>query len=98
MAKYKHLTLNSPEGIVTDPMNEEKFFEWEALITDPQNTSFEFGVSLGTTSFSLDYPLSPQKMKCPCEMFHYNIYPDGRDFISILHKPSDDPMDLGEQI
>jgi len=27
------LTLNPPEGIVAGPVNEENFFEWEALIT-----------------------------------------------------------------
>jgi len=27
------LTLNPPEGIVAGPINEENFFEWEALIT-----------------------------------------------------------------
>lgn len=26
------LTLNPPEGIVAGPLNEENFFEWEALI------------------------------------------------------------------
>ncbi|OCT61299.1 hypothetical protein XELAEV_18047324mg [Xenopus laevis] len=32
MAEYKQLTLNPPEGIVAGPINEENFFEWEALI------------------------------------------------------------------
>lgn len=27
------LTLNPPEGIIAGPINEENFFEWEALIT-----------------------------------------------------------------
>jgi ubiquitin-conjugating enzyme E2 G2 len=26
------LTLNPPEGIIAGPVNEENFFEWEALI------------------------------------------------------------------
>ena len=26
------LTLNPPEGIVAGPINEDNFFEWEALI------------------------------------------------------------------
>ena len=33
MAEYKQLTLNPPEGIIAGPVNEENFFEWEALIT-----------------------------------------------------------------
>ncbi|XP_046504248.1 ubiquitin-conjugating enzyme E2 G2 isoform X1 [Equus quagga] len=92
MAEYKQLTLNPPEGIVAGPMNEENFFEWEALIMGPEDTCFEFGVFPAVLSFPLDYPLSPPKMRFTCEMFHPNIYPDGRVCISILHAPGDDPM------
>nr|XP_012635479.1 ubiquitin-conjugating enzyme E2 G2 isoform X1 [Microcebus murinus] len=88
----KELTLNPPEGIVAGPMNEENFFEWEALIMGPEDTCFEFGVFPAILSFPLDYPLSPPKMRFTCEMFHPNIYPDGRVCISILHAPGDDPM------
>ncbi|XP_036206110.1 ubiquitin-conjugating enzyme E2 G2 isoform X5 [Myotis myotis] len=77
MAEYKQLTLNPPEGIVAGPMNEENFFEWEALIMGPEDTCFEFGVFPAILSFPLDYPLSPPKMRFTCEMFHPN---------------SDDPM------
>uniref|UniRef100_A0A674HRT2 Ubiquitin-conjugating enzyme E2 G2 n=4 Tax=Archelosauria TaxID=1329799 RepID=A0A674HRT2_TAEGU len=74
------------------PMNEENFFEWEALIMGPEDTCFEYGVFPAILSFPLDYPLSPPKMRFTCEMFHPNIYPDGRVCISILHAPGDDPM------
>lgn len=30
---FSELTLNPPEGIIAGPINEENFFEWEALIT-----------------------------------------------------------------
>ncbi|XP_007486190.1 ubiquitin-conjugating enzyme E2 G2 isoform X2 [Monodelphis domestica] len=72
MAEYKQLTLNPPEGIVAGPMNEENFFEWEALIMGPEDTCFEFGVFPAILSFPLDYPLSPPKMRFTCEMFHPN--------------------------
>ncbi|XP_078118835.1 ubiquitin-conjugating enzyme E2 G2-like [Sander vitreus] len=92
MAEYKQLTLNPPEGIVAGPANEENFFEWEALIMGPQDTCFEGGVFPAVLSFPSDYPLSPPKMRFTCDMFHPNIYPDGRVCISILHAPGDDPM------
>nr|XP_055169318.1 ubiquitin-conjugating enzyme E2 G2 isoform X2 [Nyctereutes procyonoides] len=91
-SEVEELTLNPPEGIVAGPMNEENFFEWEALIMGPEDTCFEFGVFPAVLSFPLDYPLSPPKMRFTCEMFHPNIYPDGRVCISILHAPGDDPM------
>uniref|UniRef100_A0A8C9KMC2 Ubiquitin conjugating enzyme E2 G2 n=1 Tax=Panthera tigris altaica TaxID=74533 RepID=A0A8C9KMC2_PANTA len=69
---FVELTLNPPEGIVAGPMNEENFFEWEALIMGPEDTCFEFGVFPAILSFPLDYPLSPPKMRFTCEMFHPN--------------------------
>ncbi|CAB3365255.1 Hypothetical predicted protein [Cloeon dipterum] len=92
MAEYKQLTLNPPEGIIAGPINEENFFEWEALITGPEGTCFEGGVFPAKLIFPPDYPLSPPKMQFTCEMFHPNIYSDGRVCISILHAPGDDPM------
>ncbi|CAI5656990.1 ubiquitin-conjugating enzyme E2 G2 isoform X2 [Oreochromis niloticus] len=58
----------------------------------PQDTCFEGGVFPAILSFPSDYPLSPPKMRFTCDMFHPNIYPDGRVCISILHAPGDDPM------
>lgn len=92
MAEYRQLTLNPPEGIIAGPVNEENFFEWEALIMGPEGTPFEDGVFTAKIVFPSDYPLSPPKMKFVSDMFHPNVYPDGRVCISILHAPGDDPM------
>ncbi|XP_046859316.1 ubiquitin-conjugating enzyme E2 G2-like [Xenia sp. Carnegie-2017] len=92
MAEYKQLTLNPPEGIIAGPVSEENFFEWEALIMGPVGTPFEDGVFTAKMTFPTDYPLSPPKMKFTSDMFHPNVYPDGRVCISILHAPGDDPM------
>ncbi|CAE1155773.1 UBE2G2 [Acanthosepion pharaonis] len=86
------LTLNPPEGIIAGPVSEENFFEWEALIMGPEGTCFEGGVFPARLMFPPDYPLSPPKMKFNSEIFHPNIYVDGRVCISILHAPGDDPM------
>ncbi|MCP9260337.1 Ubiquitin-conjugating enzyme E2 G2 [Dirofilaria immitis] len=91
MAEYKQLTLNPPEGIIAGPITEDNFFEWECLITGPDETCFENGVFPAKIIFPQDYPLSPPKMQFTCDIFHPNIYPDGRVCISILHSPGDDP-------
>ncbi|XP_013115853.1 ubiquitin-conjugating enzyme E2 G2 [Stomoxys calcitrans] len=92
MAECKQLTLDPPDGIVAGPVSEDNFFEWEALIAGPEGTCFEGGVFPARLVFPPDYPLSPPKMKFTCEMFHPNIFADGRVCISILHAPGDDPM------
>ncbi|OWK05961.1 UBE2G2, partial [Cervus elaphus hippelaphus] len=88
------LTLNPPEGIVADIEENLSGSSVSLFISSrgPEDTCFEFGVFPAILSFPLDYPLSPPKMRFTCEMFHPNIYPDGRVCISILHAPGDDPM------
>ena len=94
MAEYKQLSHNPPDGeldvsvlpfltkvspgIAAGPVTEENFFEWEAAITGPEGTYFEDGVFIATLSFPQDYPLNPPKMRFKSELFHPNIYPDGR--------------------
>ncbi|CAG8813797.1 9251_t:CDS:2, partial [Racocetra persica] len=94
---FTELTLNAPEGITAGPINEESFFEWEALIaltvefeisSGPEGTPYEGGIFPAVLRFPSDYPLSPPTMKFTCDMFHPN---DGMVCISILHPPGDDP-------
>ncbi|KAJ6216008.1 hypothetical protein RDWZM_010508 [Blomia tropicalis] len=92
MSEYKQLTLNPPEGILAGPISESNFFEWEAYITGPESTVYEGGVFTARLTFPADYPLSPPKMQFICDMFHPNVYPDGRVCISILHAPGEDPL------
>ncbi|KAI5080827.1 hypothetical protein GOP47_0004010 [Adiantum capillus-veneris] len=42
-------------------------------------------------SFPANYPNSPPTVRFTSEMWHPNVYPDGRVCISILHAPGDDP-------
>eukprot|EP00026_Physarum_polycephalum_P018710 Phypoly_transcript_20399.p1 GENE.Phypoly_transcript_20399~~Phypoly_transcript_20399.p1 ORF type:complete len:180 (+),score=27.08 Phypoly_transcript_20399:120-659(+) len=91
MQEYKELTINPPEGITAGPIEEDNFFEWEALIMGPPGTAYDGGVFTSTLTFPYDYPLNPPKMKFTCEMWHPNVYPNGEVCISILHPPGEDP-------
>ncbi|KAJ6317640.1 hypothetical protein OIU76_013227 [Salix suchowensis] len=42
-------------------------------------------------SFPKNYPNSPPTIRFTSEMWHPNVYPDGKVCISILHPPGDDP-------
>ena len=78
MTEFKLMTQNPPDGIDAGSVTEDNFFEWEAAITGPTGTYFEDGVFIACLSFPQDYPLNPPKMKFKSELFHPNIYPDGR--------------------
>jgi ubiquitin-conjugating enzyme E2 G2 len=69
---FLELSTNPPEGIVAGPVNEENFFEWEALITGPEGTPFEDGIFVATLSFPNDYPLAPPSMRFISDLFHPN--------------------------
>lgn len=62
------------------------------LFAGPEGTPYENGVFTARLTFPKDYPLSPPKMEFTSEMFHPNVYADGRVCISILHAPGEDPL------
>jgi len=57
----------------------------------PPDTLYEGGFFNAVLSFPPDYPQSPPTCRFTSEMWHPNVYPDGRVCISILHNPGDDP-------
>eukprot|EP01112_Ceratiomyxa_fruticulosa_P004736 TRINITY_DN1527_c0_g1_i1.p1 TRINITY_DN1527_c0_g1~~TRINITY_DN1527_c0_g1_i1.p1 ORF type:complete len:175 (-),score=23.99 TRINITY_DN1527_c0_g1_i1:76-600(-) len=91
LQEYKEITTNPPEGITAGPIDENNFFEWEALIMGPQDTDYEGALLTATLTFPSDYPLNPPKMKFTSVIFHPNVYPNGEVCISILHPPGEDP-------
>mmetsp|Transcript_13766 Transcript_13766/g.28250 ORF Transcript_13766/g.28250 Transcript_13766/m.28250 type:complete len:111 (+) Transcript_13766:719-1051(+) len=44
-------------------------------------------------TFGAEYPYMPPTMRFVSEMWHPNIYKDGKVCISILHPPGNDPND-----
>eukprot|EP00127_Corallochytrium_limacisporum_P000252 Clim_evm20s8 gene=Clim_evmTU20s8 len=92
MQEYKELVTDPPAGVVAGPVSEEDFFTWEVLIPGPDGTPYEGGLFPATMKFPKDYPMTPPDMKFTCQMWHPNIYKDGRVCISILHPPGDDPL------
>eukprot|EP00053_Salpingoeca_punica_P002723 m.39179 g.39179 ORF g.39179 m.39179 type:complete len:165 (+) comp11748_c0_seq1:36-530(+) len=92
MVEYKELNKGMPHGILAGPISEENFFEWEVLIAGPSDTPYEDGVFTALMTFPKDYPLNPPSMRFTCEMFHPNVYRDGRVCISVLHPPGVDPL------
>eukprot|EP00045_Choanoeca_perplexa_P017844 m.268449 g.268449 ORF g.268449 m.268449 type:complete len:165 (+) comp17652_c0_seq1:139-633(+) len=91
MKEHKALMEDAPPGILAGPVQEDNFFEWEAFVTGPEDTPFEFGVFRAVLTFPKDYPNSPPTMRFTSDLFHPNIYSDGRVCISIIHPPGADP-------
>ena len=78
--------LGASVGLVDD----DNLFNWSVIFEGPSDTLYEGGFFKALLKFPEDYPSNPPEMKFVTEMWHPNIYPDGKVWISILHPPGTD--------
>lgn len=93
--ELKELTKNPVEGFKVELVDDANLFEWRVYIQGPPGTDFDSGIFKAIMTFPEDYPNSPPGMKFISDIWHPNVYPDGRVCISILHLP--DPMNEQER-
>tara|TARA_B110000908_G_scaffold171103_1_gene232713 strand:+ start:4751 stop:5230 length:480 start_codon:yes stop_codon:yes gene_type:complete len=67
----------------------ENIFCWNILFFGPPDTIYENGLFKATMTFPKDFPNSPPVVQFIDNIFHPNIYPDGKVCISILHDGED---------
>ncbi|CAI2379971.1 unnamed protein product [Moneuplotes crassus] len=79
-------------GLVDD----EDLFNWNVIYEGPSDTLYEGGFFKALIKFPEDYPNNPPEMRFVTEMWHPNIYPDGKVCISILHPPGEDEFNEQE--
>ena len=79
-------------GLVDD----SNLYEWEILIMGPDGTLFEGGFFKARLVFPPDFPNMPPTMTFVSDMWHPNVYEDGKVCISILHPPGEDAMNSQE--
>ncbi|KAH9701181.1 ubiquitin-conjugating enzyme E2 7 [Citrus sinensis] len=100
--QLKDLCKNPVAGFSAGLVDETNIFEWSVTIIGPPDTLYvydfvslhvaiEGGFFNAIMSFPSNYPNSPPTVKFTTEIWHPNVYPDGRVCISILHPPGDDP-------
>ncbi|GAB4814970.1 hypothetical protein N2152v2_002016 [Parachlorella kessleri] len=88
--QLKDLTKNPVEGFSAGLLDDSNLFEWAVTILGPPDTLYEGGFFNAILKFPKDYPQSPPDCRFTSEMWHPNVFPDGRVCISILHPPGDD--------
>ncbi|QCE09241.1 ubiquitin-conjugating enzyme E2 G1 [Vigna unguiculata] len=89
--QLKDLCKNPVDGFSAGLVDETNIFEWSVTVIGPPDTLYEGGFFNAIMSFPPNYPNSPPSVKFTSEIWHPNVYPDGRVCISILHPPGDDP-------
>lgn len=93
--EFKELMKNPVDGFKVELTKDGDLFDWTVYITGPEDTPYHKGIFKAHLVFPQDYPLLPPSMKFISEMWHPNIYADGKVCISILHTP--DPMNPDEK-
>ncbi|CAD8211138.1 unnamed protein product [Paramecium pentaurelia] len=66
-------------------LESNSLYQWNISFAGPSDTLYEGGYFQAMMKFPEDYPNSPPTFKFLTEMWHPNIYSDGRVCISILH-------------
>lgn len=87
--EMREISQNEDSGFSVG-LKDDNWFEWTVSFPGPEDTPYEGGFFLARLKFPHNYPNSPPEMIFETEMWHPNIYPDGRVCISILHSPGDD--------
>ena len=84
-------------GVSVGLIDDNDFYKWSVVFTGPEDTIFEGGYFKAILTFPQDFPQNPPEMKFITEMWHPNIYKDGKVCISILHSPGVDQFNEQEK-
>ena len=95
--QLKDLNKNSELPFNVGLIDENDFYKWSVIFTGPEDTIYEGGFFKAILSFPIDFPQNPPEMRFITEMFHPNIYKDGKVCISILHSPGVDVFNSQEK-
>jgi len=89
--QLKDLSRNPIDGFSAGLLDDSDIFKWQISVLGPPDTLYEGGFFFAILTFPPDYPNNPPELRFTSDMFHPNVYPDGRVCISILHPPGEDP-------
>ena len=95
--QLKDLSKNPDLPFNVGLIDENDFYKWSVLFTGPEDTIYEGGFFKAILTFPEDFPQNPPEMRFITEMFHPNIYKDGKVCISILHSPGVDVINTHEK-
>ena len=95
--QLRDISKSSDLGFSAGLIDENDLYKWSVIFNGPEDTIYEGGFFKAILTFPQDYPQNPPEMKFITEMFHPNIYKDGKVCISILHPPGVDRFNEQEK-
>ena len=91
------LKRDESSGFSVGLEDDSDWFTWRVVFEGPQDTLYYGGLFTALLKFPEDFPNKPPEMRFETEMWHPNIYSDGRVCISILHAPGIDRFNEQER-
>ncbi|ORZ34946.1 ubiquitin conjugating enzyme E2 [Catenaria anguillulae PL171] len=88
--QLKELSKSPHEYFSAGLVDDDNIYVWEILVIPPAGTLYEGGFFKAIMTFPKNYPEMPPELKFTTQIWHPNIYADGRVCISILHPPGED--------
>lgn len=80
----KKLLAEPIPGISAEPLSGHNIMVWQAVIFGPDDTPWEGGTFELRMTFSETYPADPPTVVFVSQMFHPNIYRDGKICLDLL--------------
>jgi ubiquitin-conjugating enzyme E2 A len=87
-------SLTVQDGVTAAPFTESNLFEWQAIITGPDDTPYEGGLYELHLSIPCNYPVNAPKVRFKTDIFHPNIYKNGDICIDILQDQWSEVMSI----
>jgi len=81
--------LDEPSTYYSISPEKTNFLKWNIILLGPSETIFEGGAFRCKLEFTKDYPNKPPIFSFIDNLFHPNIYPNGKVCMSILHEGED---------
>jgi len=69
--------------------DEDNFLKWNFIMVGPPDSLYEHGMFGGYIDFPKTYPIKPPQVTFNTNIFHPNVYVDGKVCITILHEGVD---------
>jgi ubiquitin-conjugating enzyme E2 G1 len=83
MARFREYNKDPIDGFFCEPSDD--VLKWKFTLLGPHNTPFEGEVLKGTITFPPNFPNVPPVIQFTSQIYHPNIYTDGKVCMSILH-------------
>lgn len=74
--EIEDIYIDPPDNISAGPKNDDDIYNWEAVITGPEETDYKDGVFLVDITIPKEYPYKPPSCVFKTKIWHPNIDPN----------------------